>query len=36
LPANLKGTQYYHPLEAGEERRLTAIYQKLEEFKNKK
>ena len=36
LPANLKGTQYYHPLEAGEERRLTAIYHKLEEFKNKK
>jgi len=36
LPANLKGTKYYHPLEAGEEKRLAAIYNKLEQFKNEK
>lgn len=36
LPSNLKGTKYYQPIEAGEEKRLAAIYKKLEEFKNKK
>lgn len=35
LPANLKGTEYYHPLEAGEEKRMAAIYHKLQEFKKK-
>ncbi|MGP7816875.1 replication-associated recombination protein A [Niallia sp. 01092] len=29
LPENLKGTQYYHPTEAGEEKKLGAIYEKL-------
>ncbi|WP_141433672.1 replication-associated recombination protein A [Bacillus sp. 03113] len=36
LPNNLKGTTYYHPIEAGEEKRLAAIYHKLEEFKKGK
>ncbi|MDE3839723.1 recombinase RarA [Bacillus methanolicus] len=36
LPSNLKGTKYYQPIEAGEEKRLAAIYKKLEEFKNRK
>ncbi|RFU71619.1 replication-associated recombination protein A [Peribacillus saganii] len=36
LPDNLKGTKYYRPIEAGEEKRLAAIYQKLEEFRKKK
>lgn len=36
LPANLKGTQYYHPVEAGEEKRLAAIYKRLEQFKKDK
>jgi putative ATPase len=36
LPSNLKGTKYYEPIEAGEEKRLAAIYKKLEEFKNQK
>lgn len=35
LPNNLKGTKYYHPIEAGEEKRLAAIYKKLEDFKKK-
>ncbi|GIN87054.1 recombinase RarA [Heyndrickxia sporothermodurans] len=35
LPSNLKGTKYYHPIEAGEEKRLAAIYKKLEDFKKK-
>jgi putative ATPase len=35
LPANLKGTEYYHPLEAGEEKRMAAIYHKLQAFKKK-
>lgn len=33
LPSNLKGTKYYEPVEAGEEKRLAAIYRRLEEFK---
>ncbi|MFD2213848.1 replication-associated recombination protein A [Metabacillus endolithicus] len=33
LPSNLKGTKYYEPTEAGEEKRLSAIYYKLEQFK---
>nr|WP_295969626.1 replication-associated recombination protein A [uncultured Bacillus sp.] len=33
LPANLKGTEYYHPLEAGEEKRMAAIYHRLQQFK---
>ena len=33
LPANLTGTEYYHPLEAGEEKRLSAIYHKLVKLK---
>ncbi len=36
LPSNLKGTHYYHPIEAGEEKRLAAIYKKLEQFRNGK
>jgi putative ATPase len=36
LPDNLVGTKYYNPIEAGEEKRLAAIYQRLEEFKKKK
>ena len=36
LPDNLKGTTYYQPIESGEEKRLAAIYEKLEQFKNKK
>jgi putative ATPase len=36
LPDNLKEMQYYHPLEAGEEKRLAAIYHKLEQFKKGK
>lgn len=35
LPDNLKGTKYYVPIESGEEKRLAAIYEKLEQFKNK-
>lgn len=35
LPENLRGTKYYEPIEAGEEKRLAAIYQKLEDFKKK-
>ncbi|MBB6445918.1 replication-associated recombination protein A [Bacillus benzoevorans] len=33
LPSNLKGTEYYHPLDAGEEKRMAAIYHKLQQFK---
>jgi putative ATPase len=33
LPDNLKGTTYYHPVNAGEEKRLAAIYNKLEQLK---
>lgn len=33
LPSKLEGTRYYHPIEAGEEKRLSAIYKKLEQFK---
>lgn len=33
LPEKLKGTQYYHPTEAGEEKKLGAIYEKLAGFK---
>lgn len=35
LPGNLKGTKYYDPIESGEEKRLAAIYERLEQFKNK-
>ncbi|MGN1400874.1 MAG: replication-associated recombination protein A [Bacillus sp. (in: firmicutes)] len=34
LPENLKGSRFYEPVEAGEEKRLAAIYKKLSEFKN--
>ncbi|UTI41850.1 replication-associated recombination protein A [Niallia sp. RD1] len=33
LPEKLKGTQYYHPTEAGEEKKLGSIYDKLRRFK---
>ncbi|TQR19232.1 replication-associated recombination protein A [Psychrobacillus vulpis] len=33
LPENLIGTQFYKPIEAGEERRLAAIYHRIEKFK---
>ncbi|WP_312093385.1 replication-associated recombination protein A [Niallia sp.] len=33
LPEKLKGTQYYHPTEAGDEKKLGAIYEKLAGFK---
>ncbi|WP_071395869.1 replication-associated recombination protein A [Bacillus tuaregi] len=36
LPVNLKGTKYYQPVEAGEEKRLAAIYERLEQFKKGK
>lgn len=36
LPEKLKGTQYYHPTEAGEEKKLGAIYDKLKGFKKSK
>lgn len=35
LPSNLTGTEYYQPIEAGEEKRMAAIYHKLQEFKKK-
>jgi putative ATPase len=35
LPSNLKGMEYYQPLDAGEEKRMAAIYQKLQQFKKK-
>ncbi|MBU7593693.1 replication-associated recombination protein A [Metabacillus halosaccharovorans] len=36
LPENLIGTKYYQPLDAGEEKRLAAIYEKLEQFRKQK
>lgn len=36
LPENLIGTKYYQPLEAGDEKRLAAIYEKLEQFRNQR
>ncbi|WP_445490218.1 replication-associated recombination protein A [Niallia sp. 03133] len=36
LPEKLKGTQYYHPTEAGEEKKLGAIYEKLAGFRKEK
>ncbi len=36
LPDNLVGTKYYEPIEAGEEKRLAAIYKRLEKFKTEK
>jgi putative ATPase len=36
LPTNLKGTIYYQPIDAGDEKRLAAIYHKLEQFKREK
>ena len=36
LPENLKGTEYYQPVEAGEEKRMAAIYKKLQQFKKNK
>jgi putative ATPase len=35
LPKELLGTQYYFPTEAGQEKRLAAIHQKLKEFNKK-
>ncbi|WP_342525315.1 replication-associated recombination protein A [Chryseomicrobium sp. FSL W7-1435] len=35
LPDSLKGTKYYEPIDAGEEKRLASIYRKLESFKKK-
>ena len=36
LPDNLVGTKFYEPIEAGEEKRLAAIYNRLEKFKKEK
>ncbi|MBD7943781.1 replication-associated recombination protein A [Psychrobacillus sp. Sa2BUA9] len=36
LPDNLIGTRFYDPIDAGEEKRLSAIYNKLEKFKKEK
>ncbi|MGE7978724.1 MULTISPECIES: replication-associated recombination protein A [unclassified Psychrobacillus] len=36
LPDNLVGTRFYDPIDAGEEKRLSAIYNKLEKFKKEK
>ncbi|MEZ2716922.1 replication-associated recombination protein A [Niallia circulans] len=36
FPEKLKGTQYYHPTEAGEEKKLGAIYDRLKGFKKNK
>ncbi|WP_062355582.1 replication-associated recombination protein A [Bacillus kwashiorkori] len=36
LPDSLAGVEYYEPMEAGEEKRLCAIYKKLQEFKQKR
>lgn len=36
LPDNLVGTRFYEPIEAGEEKRLAAIYKRLEKFKTEK
>ncbi|MRH43021.1 AAA family ATPase [Aquibacillus halophilus] len=35
LPENLVGRKYYKPVESGEEKRMSDIYKKLEEFKKK-
>ena len=35
LPDNLVGTQFYKPIIAGEEKRMAAIYEKLQQFKKK-
>ena len=35
LPSNLKGMEYYQPVNAGEEKRMAAIYEKLQQFKKK-
>ncbi|WP_153464642.1 replication-associated recombination protein A [Sediminibacillus terrae] len=36
LPEKLRDRQYYHPVEAGEERRMAEIYRKLKDFKKQK
>lgn len=36
LPDNLVGTQFYTPVIAGEEKRMAAIYEKLQQFKQNK
>ncbi|WP_277584503.1 replication-associated recombination protein A [Psychrobacillus antarcticus] len=36
LPDNLVGSTFYKPVEAGEEKRLAAIYKRLENFKKEK
>jgi len=36
LPESLKGTQYYNPTEAGDEKKLRAIYEKLAGFRKNK
>ncbi|WP_093060564.1 replication-associated recombination protein A [Psychrobacillus sp. OK028] len=36
LPDNLVGSTFYQPIEAGEEKRLAAIYKRLEKFKIEK
>ncbi|MEI4769452.1 replication-associated recombination protein A [Psychrobacillus sp. FJAT-51614] len=36
LPNNLIGSKFYNPIEAGEEKRLSAIYNRLEKFKTEK
>lgn len=36
LPEKLKGTQYYHPTDAGDEKKLGAIYDRLKGLKNRK
>ncbi|MEK4748418.1 replication-associated recombination protein A [Niallia sp. FSL W8-0177] len=36
FPEKLKGTKYYHPTEAGEEKKLGAIYDRLKGFKKNK
>ena len=35
LPDNLVGTQFYKPIIAGDEKRMAAIYEKLQQFKKK-
>jgi putative ATPase len=35
LPDLLKNKQYYHPIEAGQEKNYKQIYEKLNQFKNK-
>ena len=36
LPDELEGTQFYQPVIAGEEKRMAGIYERLQQFKNKK